>query len=107
MLNKGLFMRQLVLLNNTSSSRRVLLGSAAIRGFYYPDANHHHLNQEVSLEKLMCVKTTFKQLIQPNLLADRVSQAYHQVCGRPPAAHRRGTLGRRAGHLQDELELGE
>ena len=42
MLNKGVLVRQLVLLNNTSSS--TVLAKAAIRGFYYPDANHHHLN---------------------------------------------------------------
>ena len=53
MLNKGLFVRQLVLLNNCTSSR--LLAKGAIRGFYYPDANHHHLNQEVSSETLMDV----------------------------------------------------
>ena len=44
MMNKSSFMRQIMLLNNSSS----VLGSFAVRGFYYPDANHHHLNQEVS-----------------------------------------------------------
>ncbi len=38
-------MRQMVMLNNTNR----VLGNFAIRGFYYPDANHHHLNQEVSI----------------------------------------------------------
>ena len=45
MMNKTSFMRQMLLLNNSS---RGVLGSFALRGFYYPDANHHHLNQEVS-----------------------------------------------------------
>ena len=27
-----------------------VLTRVATRGFYYPDANHHHLNQEVSLK---------------------------------------------------------
>ena len=45
MLNKAIFARQLVLMNNTSK----LMTTFALRGFYYPDANHHHLNQEVRL----------------------------------------------------------
>ena len=43
-MNKSSFMRQMILLNNSSR----VLGTFAFRNFYYPDANHHHLNQEVS-----------------------------------------------------------
>ena len=46
-MNKNMLVRQMMLLN--SSSSRVLMGNSMVRGFYYPDANHHHLNQEVSL----------------------------------------------------------
>ena len=43
MLQKNLLARQLVLMNQNNKA----LTSLMIRSFYYPDANHHHLNQEV------------------------------------------------------------
>ena len=48
MMNKNMLVRQMILLN---SSSRLLMGNSMVRGFYYPDANHHHLNQEVSARK--------------------------------------------------------
>ena len=48
MINKNILVRQMILLN---SSSRLLMGNSMVRGFYYPDANHHHLNQEVSARK--------------------------------------------------------
>ena len=43
MLQKSTFARQLVLMNQGNK----MLTSMMLRTFYYPDANHHHLNQEV------------------------------------------------------------
>ena len=43
MLQKNLLARQLVFMNQNNKA----LTSMMIRTFYYPDANHHHLNQEV------------------------------------------------------------
>ena len=48
MLQKSLFNRQLILMNNCMTPQSKLLTSLMVRTFYYPDANHHHLNQEVS-----------------------------------------------------------
>ena len=95
MLQKSLFSRQLVLMNNCVAPQSKLLTNMMIRSFYYPDANHHHLNQEVS---------SFHLLIN-NLAADCVGKAHHKVCGRPSEARGPGEVGRRAGDLQDELEL--
>ena len=76
MMNKNMLVRQMMLLNSTSS--RVLMGNSMVRGFYYPDANHHHLNQEVSdrnqspimlLPLKTCIikcKSLFSQLFWPS-----------------------------------------
>ena len=47
MLQKNLLARQLVFMNQNNKA----LTSMMIRTFYYPDANHHHLNQEVFVAK--------------------------------------------------------
>ncbi len=41
--------RQYVMMSNPQSK---LLTSVMCRAFYYPDANHHHLNQEVSISQI-------------------------------------------------------
>ena len=43
MLQKNLLAKQLVLMNQNNKA----LTSMMMRSFYYPDANHHHINQEV------------------------------------------------------------
>ena len=49
MLQRSLLSRQLVLLNNCGvTPQSKLLTNLMVRSFYYPDANHHHLNQEVN-----------------------------------------------------------
>ena len=62
MLQKNLLARQIVLMNQNNKA----LTSLMIRTFYYPDANHHHLNQEV-----------FECPSHPLHIAHCIGQAHH------------------------------
>ena len=78
--------RTFMLMNNPQQK---LLTQYAIRAFYYPDANHHHLNQEVYLHLIITD------------IASYSCKENHQVCRRPPPPYGPPEVGWRPHYFQD------